>query len=51
MPKSRNVIGGDLDSKHRAELVVYLDTGRFQAVLDAAPFKAGAQARADFLDL
>lgn len=47
--KERNVVDCRFDTQHSAEFVVNLHAGRTHAVLDAAPFNAGRQARTNFL--
>ena len=44
-----HVVGRGLDAQHAAELVVHLDRALAEAVLDAGPFDAGGELRADLL--
>ena len=44
-----DVVGRGLDAQHAAELVVHLDRGTAEAMLDAGPLDAGGELRADLL--
>ena len=44
-----NIVGDGRHAQHEAELVVQLDRGIAEAMLDAGPFDAGGELAADLL--
>src|SRR5271157_5994357 len=44
-----HVVGGGLDTKYLAELVIHLDGGIAEAMLDACAFDPGRELRTEFL--